>query len=788
MSMDSSQAAQFRDRSQRGWRPLRQLWQVPTFCAGLLALVVVGSTHPLWSGRQAYDVERRLALAGQALDRPQPDLDQAIAQAQQALADAAAPQQLALAHFLLGTAYLRRAEAVSPQSAAVCWELALEHLQRAEQLGVAEPETARLCFGLGKAYFHLGREPERVVELLRRSIRDGKDDLFEKHGLLAQAYLRLPNPDLRSARETLEKQLALPTVEEEALAGPRLLLADIYRRLDQLDEARKVLARIGPEAPPELLFHARYLLARTLQEEGLWGEAAVTWELVKADPRAANVGLGRVCYALGLCYRRIEQPALAERAWQEARKHGGEEAQAADMGLAELHFRAGRPVAAVEALDSALRTVASPADYRNSLVDLTAARQLCEGGIRWCLQRDNHEVALSLGRLYEKLALPGVAGQLTGQAAEAAAGALQEQAKAAASAELARPLEAKARDRYRQAGEAFEQAAGLLADPAEQADWLWRSAQNYLAGQAQMRALPVLQRFLALPVSPRRLGEGWYLRGEAFQSLGNHVAAQADFRHCIKFPSPFAYRARYQLAMYQLESKDYAEAEETLRQNLQLMETDSEKETVAHEKTLYALAHLLFDQRNYRPAFDLLEKALESYPDNPNSPAARFRLGQAAMHLADQAGQKINEAKDPAARTHWRLERQRWLETAAAHFGRLSADCANRSLSPDEERMARQAAFAVAGCRFDLGQFDEALRLYEELARRHRNQVEELIALRHVWQCHGVKFQPDHARRTLDAVREALRQLPDSAFDNTADLRTRRWWEEWLREKTRQAP
>src|SRR5204863_3343189 len=79
--------------------------------------------------------------------------------------------------------------------------------------------------------------------------------------------------------------------------------------------------------------------------------------------------------------------------------------------------------------------------------------------------------------------------------------------------------------------------------------------------------------------------------------------------------------------------------------------------------------------------------------------------------------------------------------------------------------------------RFDLGQYAQALFLYNVLAKRYENTVEGLIALKHVWQCHGALFQPDQARATLDRLRAAL---PRTAFDGTVENRTRAWWENWL--------
>ena len=100
---------------------------------------------------------------------------------------------------------------------------------------------------------------------------------------------------------------------------------------------------------------------------------------------------------------------------------------------------------------------------------------------------------------------------------------------------------------------------------------------------------------------------------------------------------------------------------------------------------------------------------------------------------------------------------------------------------------ARQAAFALAECRFDLGQYDEALRIYEVLSVRYHHQVDGLIALRAAWQCHGVKMKHEQARATLERIRVTLREMPASAFDESTDIRSRRWWENWVLERIKLA-
>lgn len=781
MSTESLRAGA--SRYQLPSRPsLRHLWQVPTFFLGLLALVTVATAHPLWSNSSSRLVAHSLASARRELEVQRPDIDQAILLAEKALSQSSSPRHAAEAHFLLGSAYTRRAEQAPAESSADLWQRARNHLEQAEHIGIPEADRARLAYRLGKTYAALDADPQRIIDYLNWSIQDAADNPFEAYSLLAQAYLRLPTPDLRGALEATRKQLALPNADDAGLAAPRLLCGELLRRLDQPDEARKVLARIGPGAPADILFRARYQRARLLQDEGSWAEAALLWEAVKADPRWVTVEPARVLYSLGLCYQKLDRTSDAVGTWEATRLRGGEEGQAAALGLARLRLRSDKPAAALETFESALRGVSSAADYHNSLVELAEVRALFEEGIAQFRQASAFEEAVQLANLYEKVAAPGVGQDLAGQTAETWARALRTQAQRAPNPETGKRLEEEARQRFRQAGTAFEAAAAHAATSAEQAERLWRSVTDSLEGRDHARASQALERYVRLPVPPERQGQAWFVLGETHRALRNSAAAQSAFQKCIEYPGPHAFRARYELAVAQIEQKRWEDAEEVLVHNLKMM-AQLGPDPEAHEKSLITLASLLYQRKNYTEAMRRLQEALDRYPTNPNAIKLRLQLAQCCRQLAEQANERsaVGNFTTPEERAHHRAERQKFLEMAAGHHQKLVDDLESQQfkqpLTPEQEAILGQVRFAVADCRFDLGQYAQALFLYNVLAKRYENTVEGLIALKHVWQCHGVLFQPEQARATLDRIRAAL---PRTTFDGAGENRSRPWWENWL--------
>jgi tetratricopeptide (TPR) repeat protein len=96
------------------------------------------------------------------------------------------------------------------------------------------------------------------------------------------------------------------------------------------------------------------------------------------------------------------------------------------------------------------------------------------------------------------------------------------------------------------------------------------------------------------------------------------------------------------------------------------------------------------------------------------------------------------------------------------------------TLSPQEQV---QALFSVAECRFNLGEYDVALGLYDRLAERFKGRAEQLNALGGSVRCYAAQGKPDKLRERLQEIRVVLKDM---------DEETRHRWEEWLKLASRQ--
>lgn len=751
--------------------PARQLWQVPAFFLGLAALATLLLLRPLWHSPERV-ANHRLTQARRQLQRAD-GADRAAALAQAHL-DQVGPNgdRAGEAYFLLGSAQARTARTAPLESTAAAWRSARVSLEQAERLGVPADDENALHYRLGVCGFYTGADPRRIVRLLAGSVTTARDKV-EGYRLLTLAYLRLPAPDLEAALKANEALRQLPLVGEDVLGPARVQGGELLLRLRRPVEARAVLQKVSAAAP-SVLAEARALRARSHQDEGNWAEAAALWQDILADRRRPPTQPGPVLYQLGVCFRRLEQFADAARVWGDCIKRGDpKSATAASLGLAGVLLIQGKPDA-VAAYEQAVRDVRRPEEWDGALVDLKQARTAFEVGCQAYRDRGDFERALRLAELYDRLAAPGQGPYLRGQAAEEWARALRERPPPPGADPVKRA--AQATDLYRQAGDAYGRSAELTPVRGEQAERLWLAAGCYLRGQDAGHAAPVLQRFLELGERPDFAGEGWFLLGEARRWLGRTAEAEEAYRECVKYPGRFAFRARFQLSEAALGRGQVDRAADILRQNITQLHLQPDDEAL--EKSLYAYGALVYKGGDHLAARVALEEAVGKFPNSPSARRGRFELAESCRNLAAKVTEALRR-QNPAlpTREHYLKQQRLWLEKAVEQYAALAsppAGAAADTLTPQEQV---HVLFSAAECRFNLGEYDAARKLYDQLAERFKGRAERLNALGGSARCYGTQKKYAKFQERLQDIRVALEGV---------DAETRHQWEEWLKVAGRQ--
>jgi hypothetical protein len=771
---------------------------VPLFVVGLVALMVVAAAPPWSPPPPENSLDRDLAAVRQALKKPG-SVEAILATAENAVARANQQhERVGEAHYLLGNVYLRLAERSPADRSRGERDKAMMHLEHAEHSdGVPVADKARLQYLRGKLLVLSGGDPHRAIELLSKSLPDGADNPAEGYGLLVQAHLRIPAPDLDSALAALIQQLAV-CEDETTRIQAQMLRGELLLKKEQRAEAIKVFDSLGPKAPLEIRLKARYLQAQAAMQEGWWGRAIPWWQELLGRPDFVSGGKGRIYYNIGLCCLYFEPPAHeqdAVAAWQEAQLYGGEEAQAAALKLAELRLYTGvNQVAALEHFKQALDKVVTAGEYKNTLVDARKARELLEDACRIFNEREDHDHFLQAAELYKKLAPPGAAEEKVGQAAEGRGRDLLERARK-------QPTEfgllEQARTALHQAALAYERAAESRP-PVDRLAVLWRCVECYQLASEPVPAIAVLKKYVELPASPERKAEAWYVLAE-MQRLLKLAEARDSYKQCVAYNNAdFTSRALLNLADMAIDGGDLKDAQGMLE--LIVAPPWPIVDRPAHEQAFWKLASLYFQTKQFDKSALRCRELIKQYPAHPNLMSVREQLAECYRKLAEQA---LANAEGPEVvpadmKQHYRRQWQEYLEAARDTYQQLADDLDTarnlKKLTAAEETLRRKAYFVVADCYFDLPNwFPEAFRRYHELFEAFRTEPEGLWACQRLYLClywaENTRYDQVEAvrERAESAVEYCLRHLDEyaqaGAFRNPDE---RVIWQDWL-EKVRES-
>jgi tetratricopeptide (TPR) repeat protein len=745
----------------------RPLWQVPVFIAGVAALACAWVAHaPVDSGPR--QVARQLAKARQLLSRPDGDAESAAVAAQHALDEMGADgDRIGEASFLLGTARMRQADRALGEEGKTLWLTARRFFEDAERAGVPAQDKPHLRYRLAKVSFHTGEDPRRVAERLAEAAPDAEDGA-EAYDLLSQAYLSQNPPDYSKALEANTKLREQSILQIDMLAKVQLRSGELKLKMGHIEEARKDLELINPSAPASIICRARLLRARSYQEESKWGEAATLWQEAINDKREAITDRAEVFYLLGVCHRHLDQIDDAVKAWEEC-IHAGDatpEGVAAAIQLAELRLTRKEYAHAVDLLATTVNHIHKAAEWKNPYIDRAKALEIFEKSAGTLRASDQFELALQLTGHYDRLAAPGKAASLRAEIATDWA----RKRKTASAGTTPPPEEDPAiRDLFCKAGEAFIEASTNVADGG--AEHLWQAASRFLDGHDLTRAVSTLDRYLKDEKRPERLGEGWFLLGEAQRQSKNTDVAEQAYVSCLKYPTPFAFRARYQLALLYWEAGRADQARDILVQNLQQLRFDPDAEAL--EKSLYALGNFAYQRHDYAEVVKRLEEALNQFPANADHTRALRQLAESYRQLAVEAkrDELIGDSPNPEFIKHLRQKHQQFLQKAAVEYQELATFLekpeSTGHLTPAERA---EVPLIAADLRYNLGQYKEALALYEKLMDSDSG-TKRVLALAGAARCHFTLGQREKLQERLDEIRKALAGL---------DEPTRQQWEEWL--------
>ncbi len=759
-----------------------RLWQVPTFLVGLAAFLAVWQGWvPISARDPASAFLGDLAALRTASEKLAPDreelktlLDRTAKQAE------AYPEHAPLAHFIIGSGYVRVAESTNnPTEALTFWHLARQHFEgvKASQLG--DPlDPPRLAFRSAKARAatlpaNTSAADVNLTRFFLANIPLGEPP-GDAHRLNAELALRLNPPDAVGARTHLTAYVAEAslTTPPDSIARAKLRLSEVHLLLGEPEKARDWLEQIK-DAPADVMLSRSAQLARLLMSDGKWDKAAQEWSAVRNAKGVSPELKSMAAYYLGQCYTRIE-PAdrvAAYTMFEEAARSEGPEGGAAAVRRAELLLAlddAAKHAEAGQILVAAAARLCGPAGYANPLLPVNEAQATYELALQLLQKDGTFETAAAVADAYTSIATGDRAREKRaellsawGESLKKDGGAFQQKLTAAA-------------DEYLKLAEEQMRTEG-------KADLLRRAAKLYRQAENPAAAVVAMEQVLKLPdLNDATLGPVWLDYAEALVAAKRPEEVIPAFNRAMAAGGPSSITARYKLARSLLDTQNTQLAP----LGLALLEQAAGQTSVGpgdamtHELALVELSLEYFRRGSFAEAESRLSVSLSRYPTGAEAGFARLLKGTCLLQLA--ATKRKPEDPEPENAPQLRAD-------ALALFERVVTDIEQREkagTASDRDRwLWTQASLRICMTYLQLNKTTEVLKAAAPVIQRCRGTVDELIALSIIYHAQKLDDRKELMLQTRDRMRELFEELknkPGAFRDKSGDYSREHWETTWF--------
>jgi len=690
--------------------------------------------------------------------------------------------------------------------------LAARYLEEARDRGFPAGRRADGLLLLGKSLWEARRYvPARLA--LAEALAARPDWSARIRPLLVDCYRFDNPPDYPQALEENRRYLADASLVDSARQRAELIWAQLLFALDRVDEARAHLEAIADTSrvrSGRTILRARLLMhqagvsangaspgkppAQLAPQEAdrLLDEAI---GLLREAQGAATLGSDSspgAMYLIGVCY-------AGKRQWDEARGQllrtrrlhpGTDEVLAA--ALLEADLLAGplnQGEGSLAAYMAAIEAAGSPDSYRNRWVSLPELRERLVSAYQRYLKAAGAAQAVELAGMLAPLVGAVHAQELAAEAHVAWARSLSTQA-ASAGTTAEDELRREARRNLRQAGVIYHQLSLTRPASREYPDDLWNAASNLLAGGDYRNAARIFRKYLEIE-SRRRRAQGLVALGEALLALDQPKESLEVLAQCIElFANDAAsYRARLLGSQAWLALGDMGRAKLLLEQNL--TETVLTPQAVEWRASLLDLGKVLYREATatqaaaglfgrdgheddalrkleeavglYRQAIDHLSEFVERYGDD-EALEANYLIGQSYRQIATLPQRKLESVDIATTRLALARERNDNLRRALLRLRTVQQTLNRRQENGEipvaEAAMLRNSYMFQGATLLELGELDEAIRVYSTATNRYLNEPVALEAFVQLARCYRQKNDRTKARGILEQAKVVLERMP----------------------------
>lgn len=767
-------------------RRLAQLWQLPLL---LLSLALFAyAAYLLIDPKPGLSVERRIDIAAAYLRHGRPDA--AVDQLNKLLgSEKLARESEARVHLLL-------AESIEAAQKQANVDLDANHERIVEQSRIALAQgvkpAADIYRRLGDSYRSLGRTVEALENYRRAIAMDATRALALQRKVIELQLAQVDSGPAEASLEEYVRAQGLTDAERAWALGRRAeiltnrgnfieakaLLGEARRfdgdpvaqgqihyglgycawKLKDLKEAERLfrVARDQLKTQHPLDADAAYALGRIRQEWGDHKEAISFYQaVIESHPDSAVAPLARL-------WRGVSRIALSQD----------------DAGLTDLHDLVGQ-----------LGEKRSRARYRaEALAGLRQAAGVLAG-------RGNFQGALEL-MAYEQTLEPNPEPEFFSRLAsvfERRADEVEKSLPASPTAAARIEGTRQVRDLRTRAGDAqvaYSRSVTLDDDRAH-GEALTRGVELYdRAGNIQ-HAISALELFIAERPNDGAAPDALLRLGKAYQAAGLFDKAIGAYqRNQTRYPQSLAAsKSGVPLAQAYIAKgpQSYGSAENAL---LRVIDNNPLITPEAQEfrDALFELAQLYYRTDRYEESIAKLEELTERYPGDDREGHVRFMMADGYRKSATALNvdlAKINlvsaDPKDATAQVAAAAKRDR-LTKARDMYEKVIELSRDRAPSRELDKLhTKLSHFYRADCLYDLGKYEDAIKLYDAAALKYQDDPASLAAYVQIVNSYCALGKVEEARTANQRAKWLLRKMPEAAFQDGRFSMPKAYWEQWLK-------
>ena len=230
--------------------------------------------------------------------------------------------------------------------------------------------------------------------------------------------------------------------------------------------------------------------------------------------------------------------------------------------------------------------------------------------------------------------------------------------------------------------------------------------------------------------------------------------------------------------------EQYAKAEKTLLgvvENNPLVDPSAEE----FKQSLRELAELYYRTGRYEEAIARLTEMTQRYPNDEQKPQLVFLMADSYRKSASLLDVKLvsaqpvtGAASDVAEAVSAKRDR---LAKARGLYDQVIDLYHSAAPATDLDKLYQKLAyFYRADCMYDLGSYEEAIKLYDAAAFSYQNDPSALAAYVQIVNAYCALGKIDEAKAANNRAKWMLKQMPPEAFQDGSFSMPKQYWDQWL--------